>query len=95
MQRLTPQQLSDLETMQNQLDIMSNRVRDLFLRVVSDDECDPCFMAAARLSQVDSAFDVLSALLTEAVAEVGTALNATDYTGKVVPFIDKVTNEKD
>jgi len=94
MQSLTPQQLSDLEKMQNQLDIMSNRVRDLFLRVVSDDECDPCFMAATRLSQVDSAFDVLSALLTEAVAELGTALNATDTTGKVVPLVDKLTRDK-
>jgi hypothetical protein len=92
MQRLTPQQLSDLENMQVQLNIMSNRVRDLFRRVVSDDECDPCFLAAARLSQVDSAFDVLSALLIEAVAELDMALHATDNTVKVV---DKLTKDKD
>jgi hypothetical protein len=95
MQRLTRQQLSDLENMQDQLNIMSNRVRDLLFGVVSDDECDPCFLAAARLSQVDSAFDVLSALLIEAVTELDMALHATDNTGKVVPFVAKPTKDKD
>jgi len=82
MPKLTPQHLAELEAMREQLNVMSSRVRDVFLQLATDDETDPCFLAAARLSKVDSGFDVLDALMIDASSEVAASLTTLKNIGQ-------------
>jgi hypothetical protein len=94
MLKLTSDHLAELETMRAQLDAMSKRIRDLFFQLASDDDHDPDFVVAARLSRVDSGFDVMDSLMSDATAAVASALAGPNRIDNVLRLHHKLTGHK-
>jgi hypothetical protein len=94
MLKLTSDHLAELETMRAQLDTMSKRVRELFFQLASDDDHDPDFIVAARFCRVDSGFDVLDSLMSDAADAVASTLTAPNRIDNVLRFHHKLTGQK-
>jgi hypothetical protein len=94
MVKLKSNHLAELKTMRAQLEAMSQRVRSLFFQLASDDDQDPDFVVAARLSRVDSGFDVLDSLMSDATAAVAGGLAAPNRIDNVLRIHHKLAGKK-
>jgi hypothetical protein len=94
MLKLTSDHLAELETMRAQLETMSIRVRELFFQLASDDDHDPDFIVAVRFSRVDSGFDVLDSLMSDAADAVASTLTAPNRIDNVLRLHHKLTGQK-
>lgn len=85
-QMLSPKDLAELETMQNDLADMAVRVGELMEKAKPDHYEGVWFTVAERLSRVENAFNVLDAVLVHACMEVEGALPKALNWDNVVQF---------